>query len=152
MHLAQGHNTVTLVRLKPAIPLSQVKHSTIEPLHSLQCLCEDLLPNNIGIKIGTIWALLWENLILVLVKNKGADQPVYLCRLISAIVIHSHLYTGKFSIFLYKSVKMSRVFELDPYTSCTILKTCFSCSKTTKEKRTTYLHFCNTPLPHGDAF
>ena len=32
--LAQGHNTVMLVRLKPAAPRSQVKHSTTEPLRS----------------------------------------------------------------------------------------------------------------------
>ena len=30
--LAQGHNTVTPVRLEPAAPQSRVKHSTIEPL------------------------------------------------------------------------------------------------------------------------
>ena len=35
MCLAQGHNTVIPVRLKPATPLSPVKHSTTEPLHSL---------------------------------------------------------------------------------------------------------------------
>ena len=34
MRLAQGHNTVTLVRLEPVAPRSQVKHSTTEPLHS----------------------------------------------------------------------------------------------------------------------
>ena len=34
--LAQGHNAVTLVRLKPAVPWSQVKHSTTEPLRSLK--------------------------------------------------------------------------------------------------------------------
>ena len=33
--LAQGHNTVTLVRLALAAPWSQVKHSTTEPLRSL---------------------------------------------------------------------------------------------------------------------
>ena len=32
MCLAQGHNAVTPVRLKPASPPSQVKHSTTEPL------------------------------------------------------------------------------------------------------------------------
>ena len=31
---AQGHITVTPVRLKNAAPLSGVKHSTTEPLHS----------------------------------------------------------------------------------------------------------------------
>ena len=36
--LAQGHNAVTPVRLEPAAPRSQVKHSTSEPLCSL-CLC-----------------------------------------------------------------------------------------------------------------
>ena len=35
MRLAQGHDTVTPVRLEPATPQSQVKHSTTEPLHSL---------------------------------------------------------------------------------------------------------------------
>ena len=32
MCLAQGHNTVTPVRLEPAAPRSRVKHSTTEPL------------------------------------------------------------------------------------------------------------------------
>ena len=39
--LAQGHNTVTPVRVKPAAHWSRVKHSTTEPLHScvgLYCL------------------------------------------------------------------------------------------------------------------
>ena len=35
MCLAQGHNAVKPVRLEPAAPLSQVKHSTTEPLRSL---------------------------------------------------------------------------------------------------------------------
>ena len=35
MCLAQGHNTVTLVRLEPAAPPSRVKHSNTEPLRSL---------------------------------------------------------------------------------------------------------------------
>ena len=35
MCLAQGHNTVTPVRLKPLAPRSRVKHSTTEPLCSL---------------------------------------------------------------------------------------------------------------------
>ena len=34
MCLAQGHNVVTLVRLVPTAPQSQVKHSTTEPLCS----------------------------------------------------------------------------------------------------------------------
>ena len=33
--LAQGHNTVTPMRLKCAAPWSRDKHSTTEPLHSL---------------------------------------------------------------------------------------------------------------------
>ena len=33
--LAQGHNAVTPVRLKPAAPQSRDKHSTSEPLRSL---------------------------------------------------------------------------------------------------------------------
>ena len=35
MCLAQGHNAVTPVRLKPEAPRSPVKHSTTEPLRSL---------------------------------------------------------------------------------------------------------------------
>ena len=35
MCLAQGHNTVTPVRLEPAAPRSRVKHSITEPLRSL---------------------------------------------------------------------------------------------------------------------
>ena len=35
MCLAQGHKTVTPVRLEPADPRSRVKHSTTEPLCSL---------------------------------------------------------------------------------------------------------------------
>ena len=35
MCLAQGHNTVTPVRLEPAAPRSRFKHSTTEPLRSL---------------------------------------------------------------------------------------------------------------------
>ena len=35
MCLAQGHNAVTPVRLEPVAPRSRVKHSTTEPLPSL---------------------------------------------------------------------------------------------------------------------
>ena len=35
MCLAQGHNTVTQVRLEPEAPQSRAKHSTTEPLCSL---------------------------------------------------------------------------------------------------------------------
>ena len=34
MCLAQGHNAVTLLRLEPTTPQSQVKHSITEPLRS----------------------------------------------------------------------------------------------------------------------
>ena len=36
MSLAQGHNTVTPVRLEPEAPRSRLKHSTTEPLCSLR--------------------------------------------------------------------------------------------------------------------
>ena len=36
MCLAQGHNTLTPVRLEPSAPQSRVKHSTTEPLRSCQ--------------------------------------------------------------------------------------------------------------------
>ena len=39
MCVAQGHNTVTPVRLKPGVPQSRVKHSTTEPLCSLMKCC-----------------------------------------------------------------------------------------------------------------
>ena len=34
--LAHGHNTVPPVKLEPAFPQSQVKHSTTEPLRSFK--------------------------------------------------------------------------------------------------------------------
>ena len=62
MCLAQGHNAVMPVSLKPAAPRSRVKHSTTEPLH--QQITED--PNlklwnttNIFIKMSIIH--LWCN-------------------------------------------------------------------------------------------
>ena len=39
MCLAQGNNTETPVRLEPAAPRSGVKHSTTEPLRSVQIFC-----------------------------------------------------------------------------------------------------------------
>ena len=41
--LAQGQNTVCSVRLKPATPRCQVKHSIIEPLHSWFVNCSSKL-------------------------------------------------------------------------------------------------------------
>ena len=46
MCLAQGHNSVTPVRLKPLALRSRVKHSTTEPLRSL---CSILTTVNINI-------------------------------------------------------------------------------------------------------
>ena len=43
MCVAQGHDTVTPVRLKPAAPRSSVKHSTTEPLRSLENLILPML-------------------------------------------------------------------------------------------------------------
>ena len=39
MCLTQGHNAVMPVRLEPLAPRSRVKHSTTEPLRSLQNTC-----------------------------------------------------------------------------------------------------------------
>ena len=39
MCLAQGHNTETPVRLEPTATRSGVKHSTTEPLRSVQIFC-----------------------------------------------------------------------------------------------------------------
>ena len=44
MCLAQGHNTVTPVRLRPTTPWYQVKHSTIGPLRS-HCNFGDIVVN-----------------------------------------------------------------------------------------------------------
>ena len=44
MCLAQGHNTVMPVRLKPVAPLSRVKHSSTEPLCSLNVVVIDEEP------------------------------------------------------------------------------------------------------------
>ena len=41
MCLAQGHNAVPPVRLKPATFQSQVKHSSTEPLRSRLCILRD---------------------------------------------------------------------------------------------------------------
>ena len=56
MCLAQGHNAVTPVRLKPAALRSRVRHSTTEPVrslyHSITCLngCKKFKKNQIFIK------------------------------------------------------------------------------------------------------
>ena len=52
MCLAQGHNTVTLVRLEPAAPQSQIKHSTTEPLLSLKNIVIEL---TCSVVIVNIW-------------------------------------------------------------------------------------------------
>ena len=59
MCLAQGHNTVTPVRLKPAASRSQVKRSTTELLCSLPRLLDRycVLCNN-SITVCTISAIL----------------------------------------------------------------------------------------------
>ena len=49
MCLAQGHNAVTPVRLEPAAPQSQVKHSTTEPLPSLFFVCDNLNANSMDL-------------------------------------------------------------------------------------------------------
>ena len=55
MCLAQGHNAVTLVRLKPAAPLSGVEHSTTELRSSLRYCIEDQMKNEVvQLMIGTI--------------------------------------------------------------------------------------------------
>ena len=45
MCLAQGPNTVTPMRLEPTAPHSRVKHSTTEPLHSLNLQYSDMYFN-----------------------------------------------------------------------------------------------------------
>ena len=59
MCLAQGHNTVTPVKLEPAALRSQVKHSTTELLRSLQKrLNKTKLKNQTAAKmflLGELW-------------------------------------------------------------------------------------------------
>ena len=43
--LAQGHNTVPLVRLEPTTPRSQVKRSTSDPPYSSEQNCSYLIPS-----------------------------------------------------------------------------------------------------------
>ena len=43
MCLAQGHNAVTPVKLKSAAPPFRVKHSTTEPLGSLDVACVGMM-------------------------------------------------------------------------------------------------------------
>ena len=37
---------------------------------------------------GHIWATSWENMFMPYANNKGVDQPVHLCSLISTFVVH----------------------------------------------------------------
>ena len=55
MCLAQGHNAVTPVRLEPAAPRSQVKHSTTETLRSFSDVAFIML---INVKMPTIVGIL----------------------------------------------------------------------------------------------
>ena len=53
MCLAQGHNTVTPARLKPAASQSRVKHSTTEPLRSLYrrlCKIQGISNNQLNVQ------------------------------------------------------------------------------------------------------
>ena len=70
MYLAQGHNAVTLVRLEPAAPRSQVKHSTTEPLPSL---CQQYTKNkNYMGKCTKIWYLAHQ-------QAMKAQANLYIC-------------------------------------------------------------------------
>ena len=51
MCLAQGHNAVMPMRLKPTVPLSRVEHSNIEPL----CWVGGL-SRNVPLKLFSTWA------------------------------------------------------------------------------------------------
>ena len=62
MCLAQGHNTVTPVRLEPAASRSRVKHSTTESLRSL---------NGLTYALGSI--ILYHELVHLLVDNQNGS-------------------------------------------------------------------------------
>ena len=60
-------NTVTQVRLEPAAPQSQVKHSTTEPLRSLKYyVLENIMKN--GAKSNTPFSIIYSKVFKILLK------------------------------------------------------------------------------------
>ena len=93
--LAQGHSAVPPMSLKPVTLQSQVKHSATEPspppykglkvrllLTAKYCACCVII-----VILHIIMATLRENLIRLLVKYKGTEQPVFPHSLISLFIV-----------------------------------------------------------------
>ena len=77
MCLAQGHNAVTLVRLKPAAPRSQVKYSTTELRSSLRYCIEDQMKNEVvWLMIGTIYRWPLKYSVYKLYTDMQATKPL----------------------------------------------------------------------------
>ena len=102
--LLKDHNAVTPVRLEPAAPRSWVKHSTTEPLRSLNSLWKTFSTDfyyiygffplcflstfSTGSTVRSyIVASSWENMALLVITIEDEDQPAHLCSLISTLVI-----------------------------------------------------------------
>ena len=80
MCLAQGHNTVTPVRLGPAAPWSRVKHSTTEPLCSPPALLKFKSQNlhvSIVNKMLTISSLIGQ--LSLLRKTDSKTGAIIIC-------------------------------------------------------------------------
>ena len=71
MCLAQGQNTVTRVRLEPAAPRSQVKHSTTEPLCSS---CIEMISVKFSKPRSYTFGISPESLKYILCKFKGHNS------------------------------------------------------------------------------
>ena len=77
MCLAQGHNAVTLVRLKPAAPRSRVKLSTTESWSSLRyCIVNHMKNEVVRMMIGTIYRWPLKYSVYKLYKDMQATKPL----------------------------------------------------------------------------
>ena len=74
---AQGHNAVTLTRLKPASPRSRVKLSTIESWSSLKyCIVDQMKNEVVQLMIGTIYRWPLKYSVYKLYKDMQATKPL----------------------------------------------------------------------------
>ena len=71
MCLAQGHNSVTPLRLDPAAPWSQVKHFTTEPLHSCSSFVQKLMLDCACYLSSLVWLkiLSWIPILFLTVRQ-----------------------------------------------------------------------------------
>ena len=129
MSCSEGQNSVPLVRLKPAIPHSRVKHSLTEPLHStvpllfitlcfgsigMDCVIHELCYNRVilqrnyrkiaiyGHLYHHLWAFSYNSSVKFHAKSLGATTcPCYTCIQICVIMrCVINLFKGT-SLFMY---------------------------------------------------